>query len=404
MPGRQINQTQWPDTGPHRQFLKHLDRVHQNNGLRSVRQIGNTIPMSHTAVNQILRGQRLPADQQQVSKIIRALGGGVEDAKAGEELYLAARLHANRQRSNGRQRSVLPQRAAKDGDSGYSFVIPFDELLRQTVDKMDAIASQYPSPLFSVPTGFADFDMATGGGFGPGQLIILGGQPSVGKSALALNFARSCAVNSGKRCALFSLEMSRSDIMMRLLAAEARIRLVEIRSGLMDNDSWTRLARRLSEIVNAPLLIDDSTSATIDQTESRARAAASEDHLKLIVIDYLELLHGNHTLSESPRILGMREVARRLKLLAKELNAAVVAVTQLGLKSPRSNFGRPEMIDLREPSVVEDADIVILLHRPDQFDLADPRAGEADLIIAKNRNGPTFTVTVAQQLHYCRFI
>ncbi|MGH3778344.1 MAG: DnaB-like helicase C-terminal domain-containing protein [Pseudonocardiaceae bacterium] len=271
------------------------------------------------------------------------------------------------------------------------------------MDEIDAIASRYPSPLFAVPTGFADFDMATGGGFGPGQLIILGGQPSVGKSTLALNFARSCAVNLGKRCAFFSLEMSRSDIVMRLLAAEAKIRLVEIRSGLMDDDSWSRLAGRLPEIFNAPLLIDDSTPATIDQIESRARAAASEDHLKLIIIDYLELLHGNHTLSGSLRLPGVREVARRLKLLAKELNAAVVAVTQVSLKLPRSNFGRPKMTDLGEPSGVEDADIVVLLHRPDLFDLDSSRPYEADLIIAKNRNGPTLTVTVDQHLHYCRF-
>ena len=221
-------------------------------------------------------------------------------------------------------------------------------------------------------------------------------------STLGLDFMRSCSIKSRLASVIFSLEMSKSEIVMRLLSAEAKIKLADMRSGRMNDDDWTRLARRMSEISEAPMYIDDSPNLTMMEIRAKARRLRQKADLRLIVIDYMQLMTSGK--KHESRQVEVSEFSRHLKLLAKELEVPVVAISQLNRGPEQRTDKKPMLSDLRESgSLEQDADMVILLHRPDAFERDDPRGGEADFILAKHRNGPTKTVTVAHQLHLSRF-
>ena len=221
-------------------------------------------------------------------------------------------------------------------------------------------------------------------------------------STLGLDFMRSCSIKHHLPSIVFSLEMSKSEIVMRLLSAEAKIKLADMRSGRMSDDDWTRLARRMSEISEAPLYIDDSPNLTMMEIRAKARRLKQKTDLRLIVIDYLQLMTSGKKVES--RQQEVSEFSRQIKLLAKELEVPVVAMSQLNRGPEQRTDKKPMLSDLRESgSIEQDSDLVILLHRPDAFESDDPRGGEADLIIAKHRAGPTRTVTVAHQLHLSRF-
>lgn len=221
-------------------------------------------------------------------------------------------------------------------------------------------------------------------------------------STLGLDFMRSCSIKNRMASVIFSLEMSKSEIVMRLLSAEAKIKLADMRSGRMSDDDWTRLARRMSEISEAPLYIDDSPNLTMMEIRAKARRLRQKSDLRLVVVDYLQLMTSGKKFES--RQVEVSEFSRNLKLLAKELEVPVIAISQLNRGPEQRTDKKPMLADLRESgSLEQDADMVVLLHRPDAFDRDDPRGGEADLILAKHRNGPTSTVTVAHQLHLSRF-
>jgi replicative DNA helicase len=275
-----------------------------------------------------------------------------------------------------------------------------EDMLQPTMDEIDAIASRGGQSL-GIPTGFADLDAVTNG-LHPGQMIIVAARPGVGKSTLGLDFARSCSIRHGMTSCIFSLEMSKTEIVMRMLSAEAKIRLGDMRGGRMTDDDWTRLARRMSEISEAPLFVDDSPNLTMMEIRAKARRLKQRNDLKLIVVDYLQLMtSGKRTESRQQEV---SEFSRNLKLMAKELEVPVIAISQLNRGPEQRTDKRPMLSDLRESgSLEQDADAVILINRPDAWERDDPRAGEADLILAKHRAGPTATITVAHQLHYSRF-
>ncbi|WP_086818672.1 replicative DNA helicase [Allokutzneria sp. NRRL B-24872] len=221
-------------------------------------------------------------------------------------------------------------------------------------------------------------------------------------STLGLDFARSCSIKHGMASVIFSLEMSRTEIVMRMLSAEARIRLGDMRGGRMTDDDWTRLARRMSEISEAPLFIDDSPNMTMMEIRAKARRLKQRNDLKLVVLDYMQLMSSGKKVES--RQQEVSEFSRQLKLLAKEIEVPVIAISQLNRGPEQRTDKRPMLSDLRESgSLEQDADMVILINRPDAWERDDPRAGEADLILAKHRAGPTSTITVAHQLHYSRF-
>jgi replicative DNA helicase len=222
-------------------------------------------------------------------------------------------------------------------------------------------------------------------------------------SALALDVCRSASIKAGLTSVLFSLEMSRNEITMRLLSAEARVPLHAMRTGQLSEDDWTRLARRMSEVVDAPLFIDDSPNMSMMEIRSKCRRLKQRNDLKLVVVDYLQLMSSPKRVEN--RQQEVSELSRSLKLLAKELQVPVVALAQLNRGPELRTDKRPLLADLRESgSIEQDSDVVILLHREDAYERESPRAGEADLIVAKHRNGPTATVTVAFQGHYSRFV
>jgi replicative DNA helicase len=222
-------------------------------------------------------------------------------------------------------------------------------------------------------------------------------------STLALDLARAASIKHGLTSAIFSLEMSRNEITMRLLSAEARVPLHSMRTGQLGDEDWTRLARRMSEVVDAPMFIDDSPNMSMMEIRAKCRRLKQRHDLRLVIIDYLQLMSSPKR-TES-RQQEVSEMSRSLKLLAKELEVPVIAVAQLNRGPEQRTDKKPMLSDLRESgSIEQDADVVLLLHREDAYERESPRAGEADFIVAKHRNGPTATVTVAFQGHYSRFV
>lgn len=283
---------------------------------------------------------------------------------------------------------------AKDG---YQ---PLSELMESTLDEIESLGTS--GKMAGVPTGFIELDELTNG-LHPGQMIIVAARPGIGKSTLGLDFARAASIKHGLCSAFFSLEMTKSEIVMRLLSAEAQVALNHIRKGDMNDDDWDRIARKTGQVSSAPLFVDDSPSLTIMEIRSKARRLKQRHDLKLIIIDYLQLMSSGKRVES--RQIEVSEFSRQIKLLAKELDVPVVALSQLNRGVEGRADKKPLLADLRESgSLEQDADVVILLHRDDAYNRDSDRKGEADFIIAKHRNGPTDTLSVAFQGHYSRFV
>ncbi|MDH6703642.1 replicative DNA helicase [Kitasatospora sp. MAA19] len=280
---------------------------------------------------------------------------------------------------------------------------PLADIMEGALDEIEAIGSRN-GQMSGVPTGFADFDQLTNG-LHPGQMIVIAARPAMGKSTLALDFARACSIQHKLPSVIFSLEMGRNEIAMRLLSAEARVALHHMRSGNMTDDDWTRVARRMPDVSEAPLFIDDSPNLSMMEIRAKCRRLKQRNDIKLVVIDYLQLMQSGGSRRAENRQQEVSDMSRNLKLLAKELEVPVIALSQLNRGPEQRTDKRPMVSDLRESgSIEQDADMVILLHREDAYEKESPRAGEADLIVAKHRNGPTATITVAFQGHYSRFV
>ena len=223
-------------------------------------------------------------------------------------------------------------------------------------------------------------------------------------STIGLDIIRSAAIKHNMASVIFSLEMSRTEITMRLLSAEASIQLQHMRKGTMREEDWTRLASTMGRVSDAPLFIDDSPNMSLMEIRAKCRRLKQRHNLKLVVIDYLQLMSSGKRVESRQQEQEVSEFSRALKLLAKELEVPVIAISQLNRGPEQRTDKKPQMSDLRESgSIEQDADMVILLHREDAYEKESQRAGEADLIVAKHRNGPTDTIVVSFQGHYSRF-
>jgi replicative DNA helicase len=286
---------------------------------------------------------------------------------------------------------VTERRASED-------YVQLATLLPETLDEIERISQGVKAE--GVKSGFRDLDALTNG-FHPGNMIVVAARPAVGKSTFGLDVARNTSIKQGLTSVIFSLEMSRSEITMRMLSAEARIPLNNIRSGQLTDDEWGRLAKKMGEIHSAPLFIDDSPNLSLMEIRAKARRLKQRHDLKLIIIDYLQLMTSGKRVEN--RQQEVSEFSRNLKLLAKELDVPVIAISQLNRSPEQRADKKPMLSDLRESgSIEQDADMVILLHRDDLY--TEVRSGEADLMVAKHRNGPTRTITVSAQLHFSRFV
>ena len=243
-----------------------------------------------------------------------------------------------------------------------------------------------------VMTGFKRIDQVTQG-LQPGQLIVVAGRPAMGKSTLGMDFARYAAFNQHITTIVFSLEMSKTELCQRILSAQTNIPLVALRRAELDPRSWGLLNQAAADFEQAPLYLDDSPNMSLMEIRAKCRRLKQVDDLGLVVIDYLQLMSSAKQVES--RQQEVSEFSRALKLLAKELNIPVVALSQLNRGPEMRNDKRPMLSDLRESgSIEQDADVVFLVHRPDAYD-KDDRPGEADIIMAKHRNGPTDTFTLA---------
>ncbi|SIT85818.1 replicative DNA helicase [Microbacterium sp. RU33B] len=278
--------------------------------------------------------------------------------------------------------------------------VPLTIAVDAAVDEIEAARGR-DGQMTGIPTGFSGLDQLTNG-LHPGQMIIIAARPAMGKSTLALDFARTAAIKHDKPTIFFSLEMGRSEIAMRLLSAEGSIPLQSMRKGMLDNRDWTTVASTRGRINDAPLYIDDSPNMTLVEIRAKCRRLKQRVGLKMVVIDYLQLMTSGKRVES--RQQEVSEFSRALKLLAKELQVPVVALSQLNRGAEQRSDKKPALSDLRESgSIEQDADMVVLLHREAAYEKDSPRAGEADLIVAKHRNGPTDTITVAFQGHFSRF-
>ena len=279
--------------------------------------------------------------------------------------------------------------------------LPLSAIMGDTLNEIEAI-SNHSGEMIGVPTGFEELDRITNGLHG-GQMVIVAARPALGKSTLGLDLCRAASIKHGLPSVIFSLEMSRNEIVMRLLSAEAQVPLQHMRSGNMSDSDWTKLASKMGTVSEAPLFIDDSPNMTLMEIRAKCRRLKQRHGLRLIVVDYLQLMTSGKRVES--RQQEVSEFSRSLKLLAKELDVPVVAISQLNRGPEQRTDKRPLLSDLRESgSLEQDADVVLLLHREDAYERESPRAGEADFIVAKHRNGPTANVIVAFQGHYSRFV
>ena len=252
-------------------------------------------------------------------------------------------------------------------------------------------------------TGFNDFDRLTSG-FQASDLVILAARPSMGKTAMALNIAEHVALRKGEPVGIFSLEMSKEQLLMRVLCSEAMVDAHRVRTGYLSKDDFGKLIDSLGRLANAPIFIDDSSTLTIMQMRAKARRLKAEHGLGLLVVDYLQLMSGfgRHE-NRNQEISG---ISRGLKSLAKELHVPVLALSQLS-RAPEQRSGsdhRPQLSDLRESgSLEQDADLVAFIYREEVYKPSEENAGLAELIISKQRNGPVGTVKLVFQHQYTRF-
>ncbi|WP_460604841.1 replicative DNA helicase [Jatrophihabitans fulvus] len=326
----------------------------------------------------VIAGTRIVQMSYDASSGDGEIGGDIDDVvdRAQVEIY-----------------DVTERRSSED-------YVHIESLLQSTLDEIEKISATGGVGT-GIPTGFQQLDEITNG-LHAGQMVTVAGRPGSGKSTLALDFARSSAIKHQKPTAIFSLEMGKLEIMMRLFSAEAGVALQNMRSGHMSDQDWRRLALRSSELAEAPLYIDDSPNLTMMEIRAKARRLKQRQDLQLIVIDYLQLMTSGKKVES--RQQEVSEFSRAVKLLAKELEVPVVVLSQLNRGSEQRTDKKPMLSDLRESgSIEQDSDVVLMVHRPDLYEPETERAGEADIIIAKHRNGPTATLAVAFQGRYSRF-
>ena len=372
-----------------------LTRTGQLTRVGGATQLHTLISMVPTAANAGYYAA-IVADRATLRRLVtagtRIVQMGYDSASGGSEDLLGS-VDDVVDRAQAEIYEVTERRTSED-------YVHIETLLQTTLDEIEKISSTGGVGT-GIPTGFQQLDEITNG-LHAGQMITVAGRPGSGKSTLALDFARSAAVKNQRPTAIFSLEMGKLEIMMRLFSAEAGVALASMRSGHMTDTDWRRLALRSSELAEAPLFIDDSPNLTMMEIRAKARRLRQRHDLQLIVIDYLQLMTSGKRVES--RQQEVSEFSRAMKLLAKELEVPVVALSQLNRGPEQRTDKKPMLSDLRESgSIEQDSDMVLLVHRPDLYEPETERAGEADLIIAKHRNGPTATVAVAFQGRYSRF-
>ena len=292
---------------------------------------------------------------------------------------------------------------AEAGARGKQGFMELQPLLTQVVERIDMLFQRdNPSDITGIPTGFVDLDRMTSG-LQPGELVIVAGRPSMGKTAFALNIAENVALDSGLPVAVFSMEMAGTQLVMRMMGSVGKLDQHKVRTGRLQDDDWQRLTYAVGKLNDAPMYIDESAALTALDLRARARRLHRQcGKLGLIVIDYLQLMSGSS--HGENRATEISEISRSLKALAKELDVPVVALSQLNRSLEQRPNKRPVMSDLRESGAIEqDADVILFIYRDEVYNPETPEKGISEIIIGKQRNGPIGTVRLAFQGEFTRF-
>lgn len=277
---------------------------------------------------------------------------------------------------------------------------PLSEILVSSIEKIED-AYMNKGKISGIATGFIDLDYRTTG-FQPSDLILVAARPSMGKTAFALNIAQTAAVKNGHKVAIFSLEMSKDQLVNRMLCSEAMVDAQKIRTGSLDNDDWTKLARAIGPLSEASIFIDDTPGISMTELRAKCRRLKLEHGLDFIMIDYLQLMTGSG--KNESRQQEISDISRSLKGLAREMNAPVVALSQLSRACESRADHRPMLSDLRESGAIEqDADVVMFLYRDEYYHPDTEQKNIGEVIISKQRNGPTGTVELMWLGQYTRF-
>ncbi|MEK7759864.1 MAG: replicative DNA helicase, partial [Pseudomonadota bacterium] len=277
---------------------------------------------------------------------------------------------------------------------------PLKTLLTKAVDRIDTLFRS-ESAITGVSTGFKDLDDMTSG-LQAGDLVIVAGRPSMGKTSLAMNIAESAAVGSKLPVAIFSMEMPGEQLAMRMMASLGRINAHKVRTGKLEDDDWPRLTHAIGMLAEAPIFIDDTPALTPLELRTRARRLKREHGLGMIVVDYLQLMQAPE--SSENRATEISGITRSLKGLAKELSVPVIALSQLNRSLEQRPNKRPVMSDLRESGAIEqDADVILFIYRDEVYNEDSQDKGTAEIIIGKQRNGPTGKVKLTFLGEYTRF-
>ncbi len=275
------------------------------------------------------------------------------------------------------------------------------EIIKDSIETIDKLY-QNKAHVTGVPTGYVDFDIKTAG-LQPSDLIIIAGRPSMGKSAFALGIAEYAGVMEKVPTAIFSLEMSKEQLVQRMLCAHARVDAHKVRTGYLATSDWPRLTAAAGKLSEAPIFIDDTPAISVMELRARARRLKSHHNIKLIILDYMQLMRGSAMNMES-RQQEISEISRSLKALARELNVPVIAISQLSRAVESRTDHRPQLSDLRESGAIEqDADVVVLILREEYYNPSPENQGVAEAIIAKQRNGPVGSLKLAFIKEFTRF-
>jgi replicative DNA helicase len=292
---------------------------------------------------------------------------------------------------------------SEEGSRGRQGFVDIQPLLTQAVERIDLLYNRdNPSDVTGVPTGFTDLDRMTSG-LQPGDLVIVAGRPSMGKTSLALNMAEHVALESKLPVGIFSMEMSGSQLVMRMLGSVGKLDQHKLRTGRLADEDWRRLTDAVGRLNDAPIHIDETAALNALELRARARRLHRQyGKLGLIVIDYIQLMSASS--QGENRATEISEISRSLKALAKELGVPVIALSQLNRSLEQRPSKRPVMSDLRESGAIEqDADVILFIYRDEVYNPDSPDKGKAEVIIGKQRNGPIGTVTLVFQGEYTRF-
>ncbi len=287
------------------------------------------------------------------------------------------------------------------GKQGFTAIQP---LLIQVVERIDELFQRdNPNEVTGIPTGFHDLDQKTSG-LQPGDLIIVAGRPSMGKTAFSINIGENVALNTGLPVAIFSMEMGGAQLAMRMIGSVGKLDQQKIRTGRLQDEDWLRLTNAVGKLNDAPIHIDESGALTALELRARARRLHRQcGKLGLIIIDYLQLMSGSGGAGEN-RATEVSEISRSLKALAKELEVPVIALSQLNRSLEQRPNKRPVMSDLRESGAIEqDADVILFIYRDEVYNPDSAEKGSAEIIIGKQRNGPIGTVRMTFLGEYTRF-